>query len=96
MILGLAVVSIGAKNTAATIIYANPMGSDNNNGTTPIDPVRTILRAMQLAKAAGLTGVPAVMINGKYMTSASLAGSHDGMIRAIEETVEIEHKAAGS
>lgn len=52
-------------------------------------------RAMQLAKAAGLTGVPAVMINGKYVTSTSVAGSHAGMIKAIEETVELE-KNAGS
>ncbi|MBX2824895.1 MAG: thiol:disulfide interchange protein DsbA/DsbL [Gammaproteobacteria bacterium] len=53
-------------------------------------------RSMQLAKSAGLTGVPFVMINGKYTTSGSIAGSHEGMIRAIEETVELEHKAAGS
>lgn len=54
-----------------------------------------IARAMQLAKSAGLTGVPAVMINGKYLTTTSLAGSHAGMIKAIEETVELE-KSAGS
>jgi len=53
-------------------------------------------RSMQLAKAAGLTGVPFVMINGKYVTSGSHAGSHEGMIKAIEETVELEHAAAGS
>lgn len=53
-------------------------------------------RAIQLAGAANLTGVPAVVINGKYLTTASIAGGQDGMISAIEVTVEREKPGSGS
>lgn len=52
-------------------------------------------RSMQLAKAAGLTGVPSVVINGKYRTGAGVAGGNDGIIRVINETVAMEKKTMG-
>ena len=52
-------------------------------------------RAMQLAKGAGITGVPAIVINGKYRTSASLAGGNNGIIDTINELVEVEREAMG-
>lgn len=52
-----------------------------------------LTRASQLAAGAGLTGVPAVMINGKYLTSASIAGSHENMIEAINRAIELESAA---
>ena len=52
-------------------------------------------RSMQLARGAGLTGVPAIMINGKYRTSAQLAGGNAGMIDVIERTVAMEKQAMG-
>ena len=52
-------------------------------------------RSVQLAKSAGITGVPAVIINGKYRTSASIAGGYPGMIDTINETTEIERQAMG-
>ncbi len=48
-------------------------------------------RAQQLARSAGLTGVPAIVINGKYLTSVSRAGSNQAVIDVINETVEMEH-----
>ena len=52
-------------------------------------------RAMQLAAGAGITGVPAIVVNGKYRTGAQLAGSHEGVIDVIEETVETEKRSMG-
>lgn len=52
-------------------------------------------RSMQLAKAAGVNGVPSIAINGKYLTGASLAGGNDGIIRVINETVAVEKQAMG-
>lgn len=52
-------------------------------------------RSMQLARGAGITGVPAVIVNGKYRINSGSAGSHEGMIKAIEETVEVERQAMG-
>ena len=40
----------------------------------------------------GVRGTPTVVINGKYRTSASLAGGYDNMIRVIEALVEMEKK----
>lgn len=51
--------------------------------------------AMQMAKSAGLTGVPSIVINGKYRTGASLAGGNEGIIRVINETIAVEKQAMG-
>jgi len=52
-------------------------------------------RASQLARGAGITGVPSIAINGKYLTSASLAGGNAGIINVINETVAIEKAEMG-
>jgi len=52
-------------------------------------------RAMQLARGTGITGVPAIIVNGKYRISSGSAGSHEGMISAINQTVESEKSAMG-
>jgi len=52
-------------------------------------------RATQLARGSGLTGVPAVVINGKYRTSAQLAGGNAGMIDVIDETIAMEKQSMG-
>jgi len=43
---------------------------------------------------AQVSGVPSLMVNGKFMTSASLAGGNEGMIRVISQLAEQEHKAS--
>ena len=52
-------------------------------------------RAMQLARGTGITGVPAIIVNGKYRISSGTAGSHEGMIGAINQTVDAEKSAMG-
>jgi len=47
-------------------------------------------RAKQLAIGAGISSVPTVIINGKYRTSSSISGGHDGIIETINERVEFE------
>ncbi len=51
-----------------------------------------IKRAMNLAYHSGVTGVPSMLINGRYRTGASLAGGNDGVIRVIDALVDEEHK----
>ena len=47
-------------------------------------PVETeIRRNMQKEKRYGHRGVPAVVVNGKYLVSASLAGSNERMVQII-------------
>ena len=47
-------------------------------------------RSLQLAQQSGITGVPAIIVNGKYRTSVSMAGGHDAVIQVIERLVELE------
>ncbi|MDQ7074680.1 MAG: DsbA family protein [Gammaproteobacteria bacterium] len=49
-----------------------------------------IRRSKQLVKASGIQGVPAVIVNGKYRTSGSLAGSYPRMVGIIDELVAEE------
>ena len=54
--------------------------------------VETALRrSVALARDAGVTGVPSVLINGKYMTGNSLAGGHRGVIDVIDRLTAEEH-----
>lgn len=52
-------------------------------------------RAMQLAKGAGLTGVPAITINGKYRTGAGVAGGNAQIIEVINRTIAMEKQSMG-
>jgi len=51
---------------------------------------------MRQAKAMGprygITGVPAVVVNGKYLVNGKTAGSHEGMIKVINELIVQESK----
>lgn len=50
-----------------------------------------INQAMQMAAGSGLTGVPSIVINGKYLTGGSIAGGNDNIIRVINELTASEH-----
>lgn len=43
----------------------------------------------------GLTGVPTVIVNGRYRTSGQLAGSYETMVEVIKTLVEKERKRIG-
>jgi thiol:disulfide interchange protein DsbA len=47
-------------------------------------------QAPQIAGKYGITGVPAIIVNGKYKTNGSLAGGHDKMITVINELIKKE------
>ena len=48
-------------------------------------------KAEALTKKAGLSGVPSVVINGKYRSSARLAGGYDKLLELITFLAEKEH-----
>lgn len=47
-----------------------------------------VLRAKQLTQAYGISGVPAVIVDGKYRTSVSNTGSHAGLLSALDELIK--------
>lgn len=52
-----------------------------------------INRGKQMAQRYGITGVPTLVINGKYRTSNSEAGSFEGMLKAADKLIEQERAA---
>jgi thiol:disulfide interchange protein DsbA len=55
-------------------------------------PVETKLRqGATMARRFQITGVPTVVVNGKYVTGGSMAGSYETLMEVIDELVMIEH-----
>jgi len=46
------------------------------------------LRAKQLTQAYGISGVPAVIVDGKYRTSVSNTGSQAGLLSALDRLIK--------
>jgi thiol:disulfide interchange protein DsbA len=49
-----------------------------------------IRKATKLVTDYKLNGVPAIAVNGKYLVSASMAGSYDNMIKIMNYLIEKE------
>ncbi len=49
-----------------------------------------IRQSLQQARDAGISAVPTVIINGKYRTSGSVAGSYPNLIKILNELIEKE------
>jgi len=43
-----------------------------------------VMNAMQVFRATGATGVPTLLIDGKYITSSSMAGGNDAFIKTAD------------
>ncbi len=49
-------------------------------------------KAKSMAPRYGITGVPALVINGKYKTSAQLAKSYENMVKVVDSLIAQESK----
>ena len=50
--------------------------------------------AKMMTKRYAISGVPTIIINGKYNTSGSLAGSNENILKVVDYLVEQERQAA--
>ncbi len=50
-----------------------------------------VRRAKQLGDMYGINGVPSIIVNGKYRTSAGLAGSNEELFKVVDYLVAKEH-----
>lgn len=50
-------------------------------------------QAPAIASRYGITGVPAIIINGKYLTTGPLAGTHEKMIEVMNTLIKQESAA---
>ncbi len=76
--------------------YMGELGIDEDKFRKTMDSFGVSTRmsqAMQMARASKVSGVPTVIINGKYRTGGSLAGSHEGILAVIDERVAEEYKS---
>ena len=55
-----------------------------------------VSRATDLVKRYQVPGTPAVIVNGKYLTNGSMAGSYDTWFAILDELVAKEHANAGA
>lgn len=46
-----------------------------------------VMRAMQIFRASGATGVPALIVDGKYLTSVSMAGGNSEVLRVADALI---------
>ncbi len=53
-----------------------------------------VLRSRQIGQDYKLTGVPSFAVNGKYLTSASMTGSHQSLFAALDALIQKERQAA--
>jgi len=82
------------RKSKAIASFAGELGIDSEQflDTMKSFGVDTRIKESQrMARASGITGVPSVVINGKYKTGNSIAGSHQGIIDVINKMVEREH-----
>lgn len=49
-----------------------------------------VMRSRQLAQEYKLTGVPALAVNGKYVSSAYMTGSNPALFAAIDHLIKLE------
>jgi protein dithiol oxidoreductase (disulfide-forming) len=55
-----------------------------------------VMRATQLFRASGATGVPALIIDGKYLTSSSIAGGNEEALKVADYLIEKARKEKGA
>lgn len=54
-----------------------------------------VLRARQMSKAYGLSGVPSIIVDGKYRTSPSMTGSYPALFQVVDQLIEKARRERG-
>ena len=66
--------------------------ADFDNAYDSFDLQNKLRQGSRLAAQAKITGVPSMLVNGKYMVNATLAGSKEGMLAVVDYLVELENQ----
>jgi thiol:disulfide interchange protein DsbA len=54
-----------------------------------------LAKARKMTKDYGIEGVPSIVVDGKFLTSARMAGSTDKLMHVVEQLVELARKERG-
>ena len=63
---------------------------DFSNAWKSFEVAQKMSKAEDLSRRYGITGVPAIVVNGKYRTGAGEAGGYPRLIQLINELIERE------
>ena len=77
------------------IDFAAEVGLDKKEFARHYDSNETEVKMKQaflMARDARITGVPAVIVNGKYLITGSSAGSYERIIETIDYLIEQERR----
>ena len=64
--------------------------ADFDGAYDSFDLQNKLRQGSRLAAQAQITGVPSMLVNGKYMVNATLAGSKEGMLAVVDYLVKLE------
>lgn len=68
--------------------------ADVRNAMASFSVETKMRRAKQMGERYGITGVPAIIVNGKYRVTGSLAGSNENIIKVVDFLVRKENAPA--
>ena len=77
------------------IDFAADLGIDKKEFARHYDSNETEVKMKQaflMARDAKITGVPALIVNGRYLISASSAGSFEAMLHTLDELIREERR----
>ena len=78
---------------ASLLDFADEVGIDEVEFKRRYDSNETEVKLKQaylLARNARITGVPSLIVNGKYLVTASTAGSFEDMMATVDRLIELE------
>ena len=88
---------LGSQAEIAELFAANGVAvEDFNKAIDSFGVGSQVRQANSRARAAKITGTPALMVNGKYHISSRKAGSQANMLKIAEYLIERERAATGS
>jgi len=83
--------TLSSENELADFFIAHGVALEDFTAAYHSFIVDTKMRqAKMMGPKYGITGVPAIVVNGKYMVSARLAGSNEKMIEVINQLIAQE------
>jgi thiol:disulfide interchange protein DsbA len=82
------------KDVIAFFVAHGVTEADIGNAMNSFSVETKLRRARQLAEQSGTSGVPAILVNGKYRTSAGEAGSSENLLKVVDFLIKKESVAA--
>jgi thiol:disulfide interchange protein DsbA len=88
---------LASQAEIAALFAANGVAeADFNKAFTSFGVSSQVRQAVATAKAAQITGTPALMVNGKYHVSGRKSGTQADMLKVVDFLIEKERAAKGS